>query len=489
MSNREMNHARARVKARKRRDKKRRRRISRLSLFLFVLLCLFLAFFVNRSSAPEKNEGETIVLKVKDVDVIKGEEKPVFSAEATCTGDTSKVLDEDSNYTVASLVDELNRGIGYTLECSEDGKREGVYAIKAELTSEITTPLYAEWFGKVSINIEDGKFTVKNPYGEWDGEKFKLWEGGYAKNEFISYREKTYYLNEKEEKVTGWQEIEGGRYYFDKRGIMQTGWIEQEENTYYMDENGAMHLGWLSLGEERYYFDTEGKLVTGEMKLGAATYTFDEKGVLVSSEGAVDPEKPMVALTFDDGPGPKTMELLGYLEEHSARATFFMLGQNVPRYESAVKKMAEIGCELGNHTYDHKDLTKLSVEEMKKQIQDTNQAVANAAGQNVTVMRPPYGSVNDKVEATVNLPMILWSIDTLDWETRDAKKTIKNVMDNVQDGDVILMHDIHAETIEAAKELIPKLQEKGYQLVTVSELAQARGVTLSTGKRYGRFRK
>lgn len=489
MSNNDVMKAKNRVKARKKRDKKRHRRISRIMIGIFAILCIFVAVFINRSSAIEKKEGETVVLKVKDVEIIKGEEKPSFSAEAVCSGDTGRVLDEDSNYTVASLIDELNRGVGYTLECDEDGNREGVYAIKAELTSEITTPLFAEWFGKVSVEVQNGKFTVKNPYGDWDGERFKLWEGGYAKNEFITYREKTYYLNDKEEKVSGWQEIDGNKYHFNKRGVMDTGWMDLDENTYYFDENGMMHLGWLTLGEDRYYFDADGKCVTGELKIGAATYVFDEKGKMVSSEGAVDPNKPMVALTFDDGPGPKTMELLGYLEEHNARATFFMLGQNVPRYEDAVKKMAEIGCELGNHTYNHKDLAKLSVDEIKKQIQDTNQAVKKATGQNTTVMRPPYGSINDKVEANAGLPMILWSIDTLDWKTRDAKKTINNVMENVQDGDVILMHDIHAETIEAAKELIPKLQEKGYQLVTVSEMAQARGITLGTGKRYGRFHK
>lgn len=489
MGNNDAMKAKNRVKARKKRDKKRHRRISRIMIGIFAILCIFVAVFINRSSAIEKKEGETVVLKVKDVEIIKGEEKPSFSAEAVCSGDTGRVLDEDSNYTVASLIEELNRGVGYTLECDEDGKREGVYAIKAELTSEITTPLFAEWFGKVSVEVQNGKFTVKNPYGDWDDERFKLWEGGYAKNEFITYREKTYYLNDKEEKVSGWQEIDGNRYHFNKRGVMDTGWLDLDENTYYFDENGMMHQGWLTLGEDRYYFDADGKCVTGELKIGAATYVFDEKGKMVSSEGAVDPNKPMVALTFDDGPGPKTMELLGYLEEYNARATFFMLGQNVPRYEEAVKKMVEIGCELGNHTYNHKDLAKLSIDEMKKQIQDTNQAVKDATGQNVTVMRPPYGSVNEKVEENVGLPMILWSIDTLDWKTRDAKKTVDNVMENVQDGDVILMHDIHAETIEAAKELILKLQEKGYQLVTVSEMAQARGIALGTGKRYGRFYK
>lgn len=425
----EVKQARARVKARQRRDKRRNRHLSRITVAVFFVMCIAVMFLVNRSSSNEKKDGERIILKVADAESVQGEGKPMFSASAVCEGDASRVLDEDSNYTVASLVEELNRGVGYTLECEEDGSREGVYAIQAVLTSEITTPLYAEWFGKVSIEVENGTFTVKNPYGQWENEKFQLWEGGYAKNQFITYRGKTYYLNE------------------------------------------------------------EGKKVTGEMKLGAATYTFDKKGELTSVEGGADPEKPMVALTFDDGPGPKTMELLGYLEKNQARATFFMLGQNVSRYEEEVKKMAEIDCELGNHSYNHPDLANLSAGEIKDQINKTNQKIMAITGQNATVVRPPYGSINNTVEENVGFPMILWSIDTLDWKTRDASKTIQNVMDNVQDGDIILMHDIHAESVDAAKDLIPKLQKAGYQLVTVSELAQARGITLTSGERYGRFRK
>ena len=99
-------------------------------------------------------------------------------------------------------------------------------------------------------------------------------------------------------------------------------------------------------------------------------------------------------------------------------------------------------------------------------------------------MRPPYGAINDTVKANVGMPMILWSIDTLDWKTRNAQSTINNVMTKVKDGDIILMHDIHTETVDAALTLIPKLEEAGYQLVTVSEMAQAKGVTLENGKAY-----
>ena len=489
MKKSEMNNARARVRARKKRDKKRRRRISRISILVFVALCFLISFLLNRSSAQEKKLDTIVTLKVDDVEIIQGEEKPVFTAEAVCEGNTEKVLEENTGYTAGNLVDELNRGIGYTLECAEDGSREGTYAIKAELTSEILTPMYNEWFGKIQVVVENGAFTVKNKYGEWDNGKFKLWEGGYAENQFITYQDKTYYLDSSGKKASGWQEIEGSKYYFSKKGVMKTGWMESGEDTYYFDENGAMYVGWLKDDGEKYYFDEEGKMVTGEMKKGVATYTFANDGHLEKAEGVADPDKPMVALTFDDGPGPYTADLLEMLEKNGARATFFMLGQNATIYQDTVKKMADIGCELGSHSYDHPDLTTLKADEIKNQMTRTNQAIANAAGQNATLMRPPYGSISSKVRENVGLPMILWSIDTLDWKTRDAKKTIEAVMDNVQDGDIILMHDIHKETVEAAEKLIPKLQKAGYQLVTVSELAEARGITLENGEKYGRFRK
>lgn len=204
-------------------------------------------------------------------------------------------------------------------------------------------------------------------------------------------------------------------------------------------------------------------------------------------ESSIDPKKPMVALTFDDGPGKRTGELLAQLEKYNAHATFFMLGQKVSSYPDVVKKMKEIGCELGNHSYSHQNLAKASVAGITDELGKTNAGIAQIAGEGATVMRPPYGAISDTLKATVGMPMILWNIDTLDWKTRNAQKTIETTMNNVDDGDIILLHDIHTESVDAALQLIPKLQEAGYQLVTVSELAAAKGVTLENGGRYTDF--
>lgn len=149
--------------------------------------------------------------------------------------------------------------------------------------------------------------------------------------------------------------------------------------------------------------------------------------------------------------------------------------------------MKKIGCELGSHSYDHANLSKLDDEGIKKQMSDTNENLKKASGSFASVMRPPYGAINDTVKENVGSPMILWNIDTLDWKTRDVQKTIDAVMDHVEDGDIILLHDIHTETVDATIELIPKLEDAGYQLVTVSEMAAAKGVELKDGGKYTDF--
>lgn len=208
----------------------------------------------------------------------------------------------------------------------------------------------------------------------------------------------------------------------------------------------------------------------------------------------IDPDKPMVALTFDDGPGLRTMELLNALEEYEARATFFTCGTSLKRndidVENVLKTMKNIGCEICNHTMEHRELSKLSKREIISQVKGVNKILKNYIGEDAELLRPPYGDGihNKKVTNNVGLPMIYWSIDTLDWKTRSKKQTVKEVMKNVQDGDIVLMHDIHTWSVDAAIEIIPKLIKKGYQLVTVSEMAQARGVELENGKTYFDFR-
>lgn len=199
----------------------------------------------------------------------------------------------------------------------------------------------------------------------------------------------------------------------------------------------------------------------------------------------IDATKPMVALTFDDGPGGKsTDKVLEILDQYQSKATFFLLGKNVETGQDKVKKMVASGHQLGNHSWNHPDLTRLSAEEIRKQIDQTNEVIKTYAGEAPTIVRVPYGAINNLVKQEVKYPLINWNIDTLDWKTRNAQKTYDHVMSHVHDGSIVLMHDIHAPTADAVALLVPALIEKGYQLVTIEEMMLIKGIDLNPGQVY-----
>lgn len=203
----------------------------------------------------------------------------------------------------------------------------------------------------------------------------------------------------------------------------------------------------------------------------------------------INDKKPVVALTFDDGPGKYTKTLLNKLKKYGVRATFFMNGTNALKYQKEIQIMQEIGCELGNHTQTHANLIKLDEEQIREEIEGTNQAIRQAVGTNATLVRPPYGNVNDTVKEVAGYPLILWSLDTTDWKRRDAKAISDYIMKYAKDGDIILLHDIHKFSVDAVSEFIPKMKKKGYQFLTVSELAAYRNAQLEAGKLYFQFAK
>ena len=472
-----------------RRKRKKRNQILILAACL-VLACLVLTGILKLAGViGVKTE---VTLKADKIEIQQNSQDPV-NLTATATSEDEKKaakvwLDKKKGYSVADFINELRAGKNYEISTDAKTDTEGKYKITIKMNSDIQKKLENEWKHKVRLTVENGTFVVTNPTGTWDGDKFKKYDGTYVMNDFVVSKGKTYYFDADGNKVTGKQVINNATYFFNKDGIMQTGWKKTDDGTYYLSENGAAVIGWQTIEDADYYFDNNGIMATGEVQVGLVKCTFSKKGKLKSKGDVnIDASKPMVALTFDDGPGERTGELLAQLEKYNAHATFFMQGKNIPGKEDFVKKMKEIGCELGNHSYDHPQLTKLSADKIANQIGTTNNLIQQAAGSTATVMRPPYGAINDTVRSSVGLPMILWSIDTLDWKTRNAQSSIDTVMNDVQDGDVILMHDIHTESIDAALVLIPKLEEAGYQLVTVSEMAKAKGVALQNGEKYVDF--
>ena len=197
---------------------------------------------------------------------------------------------------------------------------------------------------------------------------------------------------------------------------------------------------------------------------------------LPETQRVVDPTRPMVALTFDDGPhAVYTDQILDILEKNGAVATFFEVARNLPKAPDAVRRAVDLGCEIGSHSYRHANLGK-----MDQAAQQADQAAADAIFQEVlgttpTLLRPPYGSMNKTLKTTCGRSIVTWTIDPEDWLCKNADTVVSRVKGESRlDGQVILLHSIYPSTVEATKTLVPWLQEQGYQLVTISELIEQR---------------
>ena len=226
----------------------------------------------------------------------------------------------------------------------------------------------------------------------------------------------------------------------------------------------------------RSYIHYNGKALYGKWS-EVSSVKIQEKVAMPSD---IDPSKPMIALTFDDGPGynKSSDKILDVLEKYSARATFFMVGKNAKDHPKNLKRKVKLGCELGNHTWDHDHYGKnVTAEDIKK----CSKGIYAACGQYPTAFRSPGGQTTTVIRnecKAENMPLYYWSLDTQDWKYRDADKVYNAVMKHVEDGDIILMHEIYDSTAKAVEKMVPELIKQGYQLVTCEELVMAK-----TGKR------
>lgn len=198
------------------------------------------------------------------------------------------------------------------------------------------------------------------------------------------------------------------------------------------------------------------------------------------------PKDKAVALTFDDGPSrDNDGKIIETLQANGAHATFFVLGNRARVDGDIMQMITGAGCEIASHSWDHPQLSKIKWKKVKSQLKRTDDIVAKLLnGYQITLLRPPYGSISKTMRKKIDKPMILWSLDTLDWKTRNAKKIFNGVKKEVKDGDIILMHDIHPETAEALTKIVPWLSEQGYDMLTVSELMERKGKKLEAGKAY-----
>ncbi|NLY09078.1 MAG: polysaccharide deacetylase family protein [Tissierellia bacterium] len=206
------------------------------------------------------------------------------------------------------------------------------------------------------------------------------------------------------------------------------------------------------------------------------------RGVDISN---IDPEKPMIALTFDDGPNNKsTVKILDILKKHNVRATFFILGSKIENNQEVLKRMVEEHHDIGNHSYSHPSLTNASDELLKKELAVPKELAFRLLGVDMPFIRPPFGAVDANLKQKSGLPLIMWSVDTNDWKSRSADAVYEQIMKNPKDGDIVLMHDIYDSTAEAVERAIPELQKMGFQIVTVSDMYYLRGIKMDPGKTY-----
>ena len=199
--------------------------------------------------------------------------------------------------------------------------------------------------------------------------------------------------------------------------------------------------------------------------------------------------KKLVALTFDDGPSSATTpSLLDTLKNRDVPATFFMLGYMARSNPEIVKRIKAEGHDIASHTMYHQNLIRITPAAVQADINEANAVFQDILGRTLEYTRPPYGNINDAVRNNVGTPMILWSVDTLDWKNQNTDSIISTTMSEVSDGAIILMHDIYPTTVNAVPVLIDELRKAGYEFVTISELTKIRGYTLQNGTAYYNFR-
>ncbi|MDO4620747.1 MAG: polysaccharide deacetylase family protein [Lachnospiraceae bacterium] len=262
------------------------------------------------------------------------------------------------------------------------------------------------------------------------------------------------------------------------------GWNVNDLGWWYLtDENTMYANGWKTIEGQRYYFKENGYMATGWVNTGTVKDSFfDNSGILDTTK-----QQKLVTLTYDDGPSANTDGVLDALEKYGMKATFFVVGQQADYYTSQLQREYDLGMEIGNHSYDHPWLNSLSQDEIIEQLDHNDRILENRIGIRTKLMRPTGGGISANMLEVIDKPMIQWDVDTLDWEHKSADTTYERTMRLVQDGSIVLMHDLFSPAADSADRMISSLINEGYKIVTVSELAEAYGYDLQPAYQYLAF--
>ncbi len=210
-------------------------------------------------------------------------------------------------------------------------------------------------------------------------------------------------------------------------------------------------------------------LMAGLLFLGL--WESSKQAIMVSSNNVENDNLKKIAITFDDGPHPSyTEQLLDGLKERGVHATFFVTGEHAGLHPEIIKRMQNEGHLIGNHTYSHIQLTKNNREDFKEELIMTNKVIKEITGEEVQYVRPPYGSWDKSFEKELNMFPVLWTVDPLDWSSKNVTGITRKIVTNTKENDIILMHDYFETSVTAALKAIDELQGKGYTFVTVDEI-------------------
>ncbi len=370
-----------------------------------------------------------------------------------------------------SKVNLYSRGDSVVVSWSEMNSASG-YRVYRKLKGESNWSLIAILNGKHNtthkdINVEPGKtylYTVRQVNGDLRGSYNK---DGYAIKYIVS--PKVTAKLSPNGVVLRWSTVNvGSGYLVQRKAEGEQSWktiaqIKSSSVGQYVDSAPVF-------GKKNYYRI----FVNGENLVSDNIYVY-----------GINPKGKVVALTYDDGPyTPVTNQILDMLEKYNSRATFFVVGSRVATYKDCIKREAAMDCEIGNHTYNHTILTSVSATTIKSEISRTNEVVKQITGQAPKIVRTPGGAVNSTVKANVDYPMFNWSVDTLDWKYRNSSSVVSYIKNNVRDGSIVLMHDLYGSTGDATEIIVPWLIQNGYQLVTVSELMEIKGIDVQKGQLY-----
>ena len=241
---------------------------------------------------------------------------------------------------------------------------------------------------------------------------------------------------------------------------------------------------WWSLGLALFFISFGVNRIEKAVQVSESSSIRSEKITAISEEkseevqvenSSTDTEKTRaagcVALTFDDGPHPVyTPQLLDGLGERGVRATFFVVGENIPGNEEILKRMDAEGHLIGNHTYDHVKLSDLDSAQACAEVEKTNALIQEATGKEPEFIRPPFGAWKKTMECSLGMLPVFWDVDPLDWTTKNTALVVERVLKDTKPGDIILLHDYYQSSVDAALEVVDALIQRGYEFVTVDEL-------------------